>query len=272
MDLNRDIEDFNLVFFDLETTGLDAVKGDCICEIGALKWHKRKIIDKFHTLINPQRPIPQEAYLIHKIADKDVCGAPTFGNIADNFIAFLKDSILLAYNIEFDLSFINYELSKIGRSIPELPTIDILCMARKTLSLEKYNLGAVASFFNIEDTGKLHRALNDSFAAAWIFFKLRGILKENKLNNLGDFVSLYGLTNNIFKSKEGPKVALIKEAMAKQLFLRVRYFSYRNTMEEEEIKPISFSQENNNHFLWCSSKSNKSWRININRFLDMKIV
>ena len=108
MDLNRNIEDFDLVFFDLETTGLDVNKGDAICEIGALKLHNRKIVDKFESLINPKKPIPEEAYRIHKISDADVKGAPHFEQIADRLVAFFKDSIILAYNIEFDLSFLMF--------------------------------------------------------------------------------------------------------------------------------------------------------------------
>lgn len=272
MDLNRNIEDFDLVFFDLETTGLDVAKGDAICEIGALKIHNRKIIDKFETLINPKRPIPKEACLIHKICDKDVQGAPFFEQIAAKLTAFFKDSIILAYNIEFDISFINHELAKIDRSLPAQPAIDILCMARKTLRIEKYNLGAVVSFFNIEHSGELHRALSDTYVASKAFFKLLDILKENKLENLADFISLYGLTNDIFKLKEEPKVSLIKEAIANRRTLKTRYFSYRNTMEQEELKPISLFQENNNFFLWCQDKAGKSWRMNANRLLEIQIV
>jgi DNA polymerase III epsilon subunit-like protein len=145
-------------------------------------------------------------------------------------------------------------------------------MARKTLRLEKYNLEALSYFFDINHNGGLHRALTDSFVASQVFFKLRDTLKEAELENLGDFVSLYGLTNDIFRLKEGVKVTLVKEAISQQLTLKTRYFSYRNTMEKEEIKPIDLFQENNNFFLWCQGKAGKSWRINLNRVLDIQIV
>jgi DNA polymerase III epsilon subunit len=272
MDLNHSIEDFDLVFFDLETTGLDVTKGDAICEIGALKINNRKIVDKFESLINPKRPIPREAYLIHKICDKDVEGAPFFGQIADKLVNFFKDSIIFAYNIEFDLNFISYELNKINSALPQLPAIDILCMARRTLRLEKYNLQALRSFFEIEHSGELHRALADSFVASQVFFRLRDTLKQAELENLGDFISLYGFTNEVFKLKETPKVVLIKEAISNRLTLKARYFSYRNTMEKEEIKPLSLFEESNNFFLWCQNKTGKNWRMNINRLLDIQIV
>ncbi|MDP2922587.1 MAG: 3'-5' exonuclease [Candidatus Omnitrophota bacterium] len=272
MDLNKNIEDFDLVFFDLETTGLNVAKGDSICEIGALKIRDRKITDKFSSLVNPKKPIPQEASSIHKIYDRDVQGAPYFEQIANKLVKFFQNSIILAYNIEFDISFLSYELNKINSAIPILPAIDILCMARKTLRLDRYNLKALCSFFDIEHTGELHRALADSFVVSQAFFKLRDILKEGKLENLADFISLYGLNNEIFKLKEEPKVSLVKEAITKQLYLKARYFSYRNTMEEEAIKPVDLSQENNNFFLWCQNKAGKGWRINLNRLLDIKMI
>ena len=67
MDLNKNIEDFDLVFLDVETTGLDVVVGDAICEIGACKVRARETIDTFETLVNPKKSVPPEAYLIHMI-------------------------------------------------------------------------------------------------------------------------------------------------------------------------------------------------------------
>lgn len=272
MDLKRNIEDFNLVFFDLETTGLDAVKGDAICEIGALKIMSRQEIDKFHTLINPKMSVPKEAFLIHRISDDDLKNAPYFENIIDKFLDFLNNSIIFAYNIEFDLGFINYELRRLNKQPLEVPAIDVLCMARKTLRLPRYNLSSIADFFNIKYTGQMHRAPDDALVASKVFFRLRDILRENNLNNLEDFVSLYGFNNEIFRVKEEPKVYLVNKAINNRQFLKARYFSYQNTMNEERIKPINLSQENKNFFLWYEDSHGKNIRINLNCILDAEIV
>ncbi len=272
MNLKSNIEDFNLVFIDLETTGLDAVKGDAICEIGALKIKERNVVDKFQTLVNPKRQIPEEAFRIHKISDQDVKDAPIFEAVADKLISFMKESIVLAYNAEFDLGFVHHELKKANKEIPELPAIDILCMARKTLKLARYNLGAISSFLNIEYTGNQHRALDDAKVASGVFFKLRDMLKDNRLNNLEDFVSLYGLQNEIFKSKEEPKIYLVRKAIDNKSFLRVRSFSYQNTMDQEAIKPLSLTRENDSFFLAYENRHGKNIRINLNRILDVEIV
>lgn len=272
MDLKKNIEDFDLVFFDLETTGLDVLAGDSICEIGAVKIRSREDVDKFHTLVNPGKSMPVEAFRIHHIGDEDVKNAPYFEAIIEKFIDFLKDSVILAYNIEFDLGFINYKLKQMNKQPLELPAIDILSMARKTLRLPRYNLGEIVSFFNIEYSGKLHRAMQDASIAAKVFFKLRDILREGSLDALGDFISLYGLNNGHFKTKEEPKIQLLKKAIDEKVPLKARYFSYQNTMENEEIKPLNLSQEHKGFSLWYESKQGKNIRIDLNRIFEVETV
>jgi DNA polymerase-3 subunit alpha (Gram-positive type) len=245
--------------------------GDSICEIGAFRIRERQVVDKFHSLINPKKSIPHEAYLIHKISDNDVKDAPYLEGVAEKFLSFIKDSVVCAYNVEFDLGFLNYEFKKINMPTIELPALDVLRMARKTLRLSRYNLETIASFFNIECAG-LHRAVADSFVAFQIFLKLKDILKEKRLERLDDFISLYGLNNNVFKLKEETKVLSIKEAMAKHSRVSIRYFSYDNIMKKEEINPINLSLENKNYYLWCQNDKEQNWRINLSHVLDIEIV
>jgi DNA polymerase III epsilon subunit family exonuclease len=272
MDLKKNIEDFSLVFFDLETTGLDFIAGDSICEVGALKIKGRETVDKFHSLVNPKKNMPAEAFRIHKISDEDLVGAPFFEDIADKFVDFLKDSIILAYNINFDLGFINYGLKQMNKQPLEAPAIDILCMARKTLRLPRYNLGEIVSFFNIAHSGNLHRAMDDAYVASEVFFKLRDTLRTSNLDNLEDFITLYGLNNEVFRAKEELKICLVKKAIEDKAPLKARYFSYQNMMEKEVIKPLNLSQENKNFFLWYENKHGKNIRISLDRVLDIENV
>jgi DNA polymerase III epsilon subunit family exonuclease len=272
MDLNKNIEDFDLVFLDVETTGLDAVEGDAICEIGACKVRARRTIETFESLVNPKKSIPPEAYLIHKISDADLKDAPYFEEIIDKLTAFLDNSVVCAYNAEFDIGFINHESRR--RELPalELPAIDILCMARKTLKLPKYRLEYIADFFSIAHQKSLHRALHDARVASEVFFKLRDILKEKKVDALAEYVSLFGINNSVFRSKEEPKVNALKGAIAKGAVVKIRYFSYRSCVQEEEVKPLNFFQENKNFYLWYQDAKEQGLRININRIFNIEIV
>ncbi|MBD3263672.1 MAG: hypothetical protein GF375_01040, partial [Candidatus Omnitrophica bacterium] len=203
MDIDKDIEFHDLVFIDLETTGLDVVTGDSICEIGAYKIRKRKVIEKFHTLIDPCKAIPRQAYLIHKISDDDLKGAPVFEDIAGKLIDFLHGSVVCAYNIKFDIGFLNYHLKAMDYPLINSPAIDILGMAREVLESDKYNLITVAELLKLEyDKQKVHRASEDAFIASMVFFKILKIFREKGLEKLKYFLSLFGFPNDIFLEEQ----------------------------------------------------------------------
>ncbi|UCD14849.1 MAG: 3'-5' exonuclease [Candidatus Omnitrophota bacterium] len=271
MDFERDIEEFDLVFLDLETTGLDVVEGDAICEVGAYKVRERRQVDKFHSLVNPKKAVPKEAYNIHKISDEELKNAPYFEQIADRLRAFLGDSVICAYNIKFDMGFLNYELKRLGSPQLEMPAVDILTMARKALRLPKYNLGAIALLFNVEYKDELHRALNDAYVAQEVFFKLRDILKQSRIDTLGDFVSLYGFENEVFKKQEEKKIGIIKEAGEKKEPLQIRYVLSGGQIQQVGVKSVNLSQENNAYYLWCHSCAGQSFRVKLSDVLSIEV-
>ena len=86
-----------LVFFDLETTGLNVGK-DKIVEISMLKVMPDGEEISRTELINPGIPIPEECSAIHGITDEDVCDKPTFNEIADDLLAFIGDADLAGFN------------------------------------------------------------------------------------------------------------------------------------------------------------------------------
>ena len=92
-----------IVFFDLETTGVDVVK-DRIVEISILKIHPNGEEESHTWLVNPERPIPPETTAIHGISDADVAGKPTFKELAHTIYNLVKDADLAGYNSnKFDI-------------------------------------------------------------------------------------------------------------------------------------------------------------------------
>ncbi len=269
MDLTKNIEDFDLVFLDLETTGLDVVTGDCLCEVGALKVRDRKVINEFHSLVNPRKKMPQEAYEVHKISDEELKDAPCFEEIADRLIRFLNGCVICAYNVGFDMGFINHQLQRIGRSSYEGPAIDVLAMARDGLKLPRYNLETTAKFFNIDCSQGLHRASGDALVAYKIFLKLIDIFKEKQIEKLDEFISLYGLDNEIFRAGEDHKTLLFKEAMDDKTTLKIRYFSSSNRLKEENILPLRVLQEGKYSYLLYQGEAEASCRLKLNRILKV---
>src|SRR5271169_1516513 len=124
------------VVFDVETTGLSPEAGDRVIELGAVALKEKIIVDEFHSLISVDRPIHPDAQRIHRITNKMLSGQPRPEQVIPEFHAFIKDSILVAHNANFDMRFISSELARlklgfrnacfctmmIGRNMfPELP-------------------------------------------------------------------------------------------------------------------------------------------------------
>jgi DNA polymerase III epsilon subunit family exonuclease len=269
MDLTKNIEDCTLVFLDLETTGLDFVTGDSICEIGAYKIKAGKIADKFHSLVNPERAIPKEAFRVHKISDEQVKYAPVFEKIAAKLISFTSGSVVCAYNVGFDMGFIDHYLKNMGEGPLPLPAIDVLAMARDALRLNRYNLESVARHLNVDCSGVLHRALDDALITYRVFYKLLETFKEKKIFTLNDYLNLYGFVNDIVKIKEIEKARIISEAIKNETPLRLRYFSAKGRVEEETVMPLRMLQENKYFSFLYQGNDESSSRLRSNRILSI---
>lgn len=104
-----------LVFFDLETTGLNVGK-DRIVEISLLKIFPDGNQETKTFLINPGVHIPKECSEIHGIYDSDVADKPHFQDLADEIDFFIQDSDLAGYNSnKFDLPLLVEEFLRIGK-------------------------------------------------------------------------------------------------------------------------------------------------------------
>lgn len=150
------------VAFDTETTGLWA-PSHRVVEIGAVRFRlDSESTETFASLINPQRPMPSEVVRIHGITDDMVADAPPIETVLPRFSDFCGDSVLVAHNAPFDISFVGCELDRCelpsgGNLI--LDTVDIY--RRLFPGLPGYSLLHLAQQFKIADTQD-HRALADA--------------------------------------------------------------------------------------------------------------
>ncbi|MGY4592409.1 hypothetical protein ACVWXL_000155 [Bradyrhizobium sp. GM22.5] len=103
------------VVVDIETTGSWS-NGDRITEIGAVKIRNHRVVDEWHSLLNPQRSIPAKIVQLTGITNEMVRDAPLFAEVADSFMQFMADGIFVAHNVSFDYGFITYEFERIGRA------------------------------------------------------------------------------------------------------------------------------------------------------------
>jgi len=152
------------VVVDIETTG-GRPPTHRITEIGAVKAQGGDVIDRWQSLINPERSIPQSIARLTGIDEAMVAGAPRFAQIADEFEAFVGDGVFVAHNVRFDHGFIAAEYARLDRRFrcPQLCT----CQSMRTLykGLPSYGLANLCHHFEISlDTH--HRAMCDAEAAA----------------------------------------------------------------------------------------------------------
>ncbi len=152
------------VVVDVETTG---GKGDNhrVTEIGAVKMRNGEIVDRFQTLLNPQRSIPAGISKLTGITPAMVQDAPYFADIADRFEEFMSDAIFVAHNVDFDYGFISREFARLGRPFRHAKLCTCASMRKLYPGLRSYSLAALTRHFGIS-LEQHHRALCDAEAAA----------------------------------------------------------------------------------------------------------
>jgi DNA polymerase III epsilon subunit family exonuclease len=180
----RLLHETDFVVVDVETTG--AKSPPCrITEIGAYRVSGGRIAGEFQTLINPEAYIPQFITELTGITNQMVQDAPTFADVAPQFLDFIGDAVLVAHNAPFDVGFLNYELGRVfpGQKLanPQLCTVRL---ARRVFpGLDNYKLHTVAAYFSI-DIENRHRAADDAHATAMIFLHALNLWQENGVRDL----------------------------------------------------------------------------------------
>lgn len=163
------------IAFDIETTGMSALKGDSIIEIGAVKIKDGKMTEVFHSMINPQIRIPYRITELTGISDEDVADSPTFKEVLQEFKAFVGETVLVAHNAKFDMGFIQYYGEKISIEFNQ-PYLDTLKISRYILKdLESHKLNLVANHLEIKQNNH-HRADDDARVCGEIFLALAAVL------------------------------------------------------------------------------------------------
>lgn len=166
------------IVLDTETTGFDPATGDRIVEIGALELMNHLPTGQtFHVYINPERPMPQEAFEVHGLGDDFLRDKPKFAEIAQDFVAFVgPDTKLVIHNAQFDMKFLNAELKAAGYpTLPYSRAVDTLEIARSSFPGAQNSLDALCRRFRIDNSNRtLHGALLDSELLAEVYLALCG--------------------------------------------------------------------------------------------------
>lgn len=145
---------------DLETTGLDP-RMDGIIEIGAIRVRDGHEVERYHTMVNPERPIPWIVTDITGITDDMVKDAPKLDETLGEFLNWLGDDVLLGHNVNFDINFLYDHAEELHERPVSNDFIDTMRLARHLYPNEKHNrLTDLIARFDIAETQE-HRALAD---------------------------------------------------------------------------------------------------------------
>ncbi|PRY91601.1 DNA polymerase III subunit epsilon [Donghicola tyrosinivorans] len=165
------------IVLDTETTGFDPEQGDRIVEIGCVELYNHMPTgETYHVYINPERPMPEEAFKVHGLGDDFLRDKPKFAEVGQSFLDFVRDAKLVIHNASFDMKFLNAELR--WMNLPQLPmsqALDTLEIARKRFPGAPASLDALCRRFAIDNSSRtLHGALLDSEILAEVYLELIG--------------------------------------------------------------------------------------------------
>ena len=165
------------IVMDTETTGLDPFSGHRIVEIGAVELLNHIPTGTvYHQYINPQRDMPEEAFNVHGLSEEFLGSKPVFADIAQDFLKFIDDGILIIHNAPFDMKFLNAEFSWIDTEQLSMDrVIDTLALARKCYPMGPNSLDALCRRYGIDNSKRdKHGALLDSELLADVYMELIG--------------------------------------------------------------------------------------------------
>ena len=162
------------IFLDTETTGLETRLGHRIIELACVEMVNRRLTRRhLHYYVNPDRDIDEGALAVHGISREFLADKPRFGEVANEFLDFIRGAELVIHNAAFDVGFLDHELGMLG-----LATVNTVCanirdtlkMARELHPGKKNNLNALCERYGVNNSHRaLHGALLDAEILAEVY-------------------------------------------------------------------------------------------------------
>lgn len=236
-------EFLNFIALDIETTGFDFEKNEII-EIGAIRYEKGEIKDKFSVFIKPSAPVPKFIKQLTKITDEQLASGDKLTEALIKLQDFVGANLVVCHNTSFDIGFIKAKLVKCGLAKFTNQTLDTLELCRIYLPfIANHKLITVADHFRI-DLKNAHRAYYDAIATGEILIKLLDFIAENiplKINHrlleiAAAFKKKSGLTSFLeMIVEQQKKFALLTKQEPKIDFHNRNYIEHK----PDKVQPVS---------------------------------
>ncbi len=166
------------VVLDTETTGLSWERGNRVVEIGCIELLERRPTgQRFQRYLNPGRELEPGAQEVTGLTLEFLSDKPVFAQVAEEFLEFIRGAELIIHNADFDVGFLNNELSLLGagqgRISDHASVLDTLALARERFPGQRNSLDALCRRVGVDNAHrKLHGALLDAELLAEVYLAL----------------------------------------------------------------------------------------------------
>ena len=195
--VSTSLQSADYVIFDLETTGLSS-RFDRIIEFGGVRVRNGEIIDQLSLLIHPEDvPLQATASDISGITMAMLAGQPTFKEVSQSILSFIKGAILLSHNAPFDIGFLEASFARLQQPF-QYPVIDTLTLSRHLFTDAKsHRLGALAKRLGVPyDTDQAHRAIYDAEVLVSVWHELKDrLIREHGITTHESLATLQATTS-----------------------------------------------------------------------------
>lgn len=166
------------VVLDTETTGLEVRQGHRLVEIACVEMVERRLTGQtYQTYLNPDRAIDEGARQVTGIEDEFLLDKPRFGDVVDEFLAFIEGAELVIHNASFDIGFLDAELARLGPARgcigDHCTVLDTLAMARERYPGQRNSLDALCKRLGVDSSRReLHGGLIDAQLLADVYLAM----------------------------------------------------------------------------------------------------
>lgn len=234
--------DSEFVVFDIETTGLNP-RFDDIIEIGAVRVVNRQVTDSFSTFVGIDRKLPDKIVELTSITDDMLRGQPKIAKILPEFIKFAGNSVLVAHNASFDISFMKEKIKVYLNENYNPSVLDTLELSRALMKdVKNHKLNTLTKKLGIRLENH-HRAVDDAGATGQLLISLLNMLNDREIYDIENLNDTLKKDIDIVKQSSYHVNILVKNYVGlKNLYMLVSESHIKNFYKKPRLLKSSLSK------------------------------